>query len=303
MYKIGFIVNGKSRYKSGLYKALSKTKDTVCNLEYNFVETSWAGHASLLAKEFSEEGYSHIIAVGGDGSLHEVVNGVLDSSSNPIVGLLPNGSGNDFAKTVKVPQGLNEVFDCIKNESVEKIDIGEIHYTTNHGVSASRFFINISDLGIGAEVVQRVNSASRFLGAGLIFYKAILQSFLTYKNKSLTCKADDWLWSGKLNSFVMANGRYFGNGMCIAPDANPTDGLFQIVIIGDITVYDYIKQIRKIKKGNRIDHPKLEYKEAKTLTLEAEHPCGIEADGEFLGYTPCRLSILPKHLNFLVKKP
>lgn len=301
MHKVGFIVNGKSRVKSAFYKALSRSKDTTCKLEYNFVETSWQGHASTLAKEFSDEGYTHIIAVGGDGTLHEVVNGVLNSKNSPVVGLLPSGSGNDFAKTLKGPQNLIDVFDCINNESVKKIDVGKINYKTKGGALAERFFINISDLGIGAEVVRRVNNSARFWGASLIFYKAILQSFLTYKNKKLTCKTDDWLWSGKLNSFVMANGRYFGNGMCIAPDADPYNGRFQVVIIGDITVYDYIKQIGKIKKGYRIDHPKLEYKEAKSLTLESEIPCGIEADGEFLGFTPCRLTILPKHLNYLVK--
>ena len=302
MYKVGFIVNGKNRAKSRLYKHLKVSKDAICNLEYNFVETSWQGHASLLAKEFATEGYSHIIAVGGDGTLHEVVNGTLNSGLSPVVGLLPLGSANDFSKTLSCPRKLIEVFDCIEKQSISKIDIGKIKFTSEDNKDEQKFFINISDLGIGADVVQRVNKSSRFLGPTIIFYKAILQSFLSYKNKSLTCKADGWLWSGKLNSFVMANGRYFGNGMCIAPDADPQSRLFQVVIIGDITIYDYLKQVGKIKKGKRIDHPSLEYREASKLKLEAETPCGIEADGEFLGYTPCELNILPKHLNYLVRE-
>lgn len=302
MYKVGFIVNGRNRAKSLVYKHLRRTKDTICNLEYNFVETSWPGHALLLAGEFAKEGYTHIVAVGGDGTLHEVINGVLTSGFSPIVGLLPMGSANDFAKTLDGPKKLSEVFACIKDESFLQIDIGNIKYQTEKNDTSEKFFINISDLGIGADVVKRVNKSSRLLGPSIIFYKAILQSFLTYKNMSLTCKTDDWVWSGKLNSFVMANGKFFGNGMCVAPDADPESGIFQVVIIGDITIYDYLKQVGKIKKGKKIEHPKLEYKQASTIKLEAEEPCGIEADGEFLGYTPCELTVLPRHLKYLVKK-
>jgi len=302
MHKVGFIINGKSRSKSVVYRTLNRLKDTICNLEYNFVETSWAGHASLLAKEFSREGYTHVIAIGGDGTLHEVVNGVINSGHTPIVGLLPSGSGNDFAKTLNGPKNMQDVFDYIQRDYFDKIDIGKVNFIDGNGTMKDRYFINISDLGIGAEVVQKVNRLPRWLGTSLIFYTAIIQSFLTYKNKHLQCTTDDWSWSGKVNSFVVANGKYFGDGMCIAPDASPSNALFQIVIIGDISIYDYIKQLGKIKKGLKVDHPKLEYRSATMLKLEAEYPCGIEADGEFLGTTPCQLTIQPKHLNYLFKK-
>lgn len=302
MHKVGFIINGKSRSKSAVYKALNRLKDTICNLEYNFVQTSWAGHSYLLAKEFSQEGYTHIIAVGGDGTLHEVINGVLNSGNTPTVGLLPSGSGNDFAKTLNGPDNLEEVFDYIQQGYSYEIDAGKVRFMSSNGESEERFFINISDLGIGADVVQKVNRSPRWLGTSFIFYKAIVQSFFTYKNKHLKCDTDDWSWSGKVNSFVIANGQYFGDGMCIAPDASPSNGLFQIVIIGDITIYDYIKQVTKIKKGLKVDHPKMEYRVATALTIEAENDCGIEADGEYLGKTPCQLSILPAKLNYLYKR-
>lgn len=300
MYKIGFIVNGKKRHKRKLYRELGRVKDTICNVAYNFIETSWSGHAVLLAREFAQQGYSHIIAVGGDGTLHEVVNGVATSGKSAIIGLLPFGSANDFARTINTPRTLQEVFTSINNNAHTSVDIGKINCTQAEGQSVEKYFINIADLGIGADVVQRVNSSSRWLGSSIIFYKSILRSFLSYKNKTLFCKTSDWSWSGKINSLVIANGRYFGNGMCIAPDANTSDGSFQIIVIGDITISDYLKQISKIKKGQRIDHEKLSYRQATSLKLESKDGCAIEADGEFLGYTPCEIQIQPSQLDFLV---
>lgn len=301
MYKVGFILNGRKSAKSQIYRRLSEFKDAICNTEYILKETLRAGHASILAREFAENGYTHIIAVGGDGTLNEVVNGVLNSSFSPIVGLLPFGSANDFSRTLDCPRNLSEVFDCIENQSFEKIDIGRVNFIGDNQENKERFFINIADLGIGAEVVKRVNNSSRFWGASIIFYKSILRSFISYKNKSLSAKTDDWSWSGKINSFIIANGKYFGNGMCVAPSADPKDGIFEIVVIGDISIYDYLKQVNKIKKGIRINHPKLEYRQTSKIELKAAVPCGIEADGEFLGDTPCELTLLPKQLNYLVR--
>ncbi|MEL7004827.1 MAG: acylglycerol kinase family protein, partial [Bacteroidota bacterium] len=105
------------------------------------VQTSWAGHSYLLAKEFSQEGYTHIIAVGGDGTLHEVINGVLNSGNTPTVGLLPSGSGNDFAKTLNGPDNLEEVFDYIQQGYSYEIDAGKVRFMSSNGESEERFFI------------------------------------------------------------------------------------------------------------------------------------------------------------------
>ncbi len=296
MYKVGFILNGKSRKKKRFFKELAQARKKIKNLEFNVVETSARGHAKSLASEMLHDGFTHIIAVGGDGTLHEALNGFLKNHKrDSVLGTLPLGTANDFIKSTKGPQNLAELFEAISLDKTKRIDIGSIRHS-----DGDESFINIADLGIGAEVVKKVNNSSKLLGSGITFFSAIARTFLTYKNQPLTCKSNDWEYSGKVNSLVVANGKYFGNGLCIAPEAELDNKQFSVVVLGDISISDYLKNVRKLKKGEVIDHPQLEYKTAKKLEITSESPCGIEADGEFIGYTPATVSIEPSKINFLI---
>ncbi len=295
MYKVGFILNGKSRKKKRFFKELAQARKKIKNLEFNVVETSARGHAKSLASEMLHDGFTHIIAVGGDGTLHEALNGFLKKpKSESVLGVLPLGTANDFIKSTQGPQNLADLFEAISQDKIKAIDIGSISYD-----GGSEYFINIGDLGLGAEVVKKVNNSSKLLGSGITFFSAIARTFLTYKNQQIACKADNWEYTGKVNSLVAANGKYFGSGLCIAPEAKLDDGKFKVVVLGDISISDYLKNVKKLKKGSTIDHPQLEYKIAKKLEITSDQPCGIEADGEFIGYTPATISIEPSKINFL----
>lgn len=297
MYKIGFILNGKSRRKRRFYRELQKTRNTIRDVEFNVVETSQQGHATNLASEFINEGYTHLIAVGGDGTLHEALNGLMKNySSEVVLGNYPLGTANDFIKSIAVPQSLNELFQSVRSTKKEIIDIGKIEF--DGGI---KYFINIADVGIGAEVVKKVNSSSKWLGSNITFTLAILKSFLSYKNILISAKTENWTHEGKIKAFIMANGNYFGSGLCIAPEAQLNNGAFQVVISGNVSVKDYIQHSSMAKKGLRIDHTEIHYNEANNVTIEAAMKCGIEADGEFIGYCPATFSIIPKKINFLIR--
>lgn len=295
MYKVGFILNGKSRSKKRFYRELNLARRNLRETEFNVVETTEPGHAASLASEFINEGYTHLIAIGGDGTVHELINGIMKNySSEVIVGVLPFGSANDFVKSVKGPSNLRELFQSILEVKFTSIDIGKIE----HGGGVS-YFNNIADFGIGAEVVKRVNSSSKFFGARLTFFKAIVESFFSYVNKTIVCKTPEWTKEGKMNSVVVANGRFFGNGMCIAPNAELSDAQFEVVIIGDISTRDYLKNMNDVKVGKELNHPKVQYLSAKRLEISSTEKCGIEADGEFIGYTPATVSIEVEKIKLL----
>lgn len=263
--------------------------------------TKHSKHAIELARQATENGCNYLIAVGGDGTLHEVVNGVLQSDLTPeeypAIGLLPYGSANDFARTAGICRAIEPLLDRIKTQSAKKIDLGKI---VLERTGVTRYFINIAGLGLGPEVVRNLEQSSSMFGPGFNYFKHIIKGFLRYKKKEVRCTSDAWQWKGKLLQMAIANGRYFGRAICIAPDAQLTDGQFQVALFGDLSIWDYLKNLGKLKKGVKIDHPEVSYQVAQEVLLESQDACGIEADGEYVGLVPATISVLPEAISFLM---
>lgn len=300
MLKIGFVVNGKKGRQKRLNQEFKKLGRKIQTFDIVTKETSAVGDATTIAMHMADEGCTHIIAVGGDGTLNETVNGVKKSTKPRCkVGMLTYGTANDFARTIQAPKSLKKLLQLIEKESFKKLDLGLIEQKVGDLIY-TRYFINIADLGIGAEVVKRVNSSSKFFGPGITFFWAIVRTFFSYTNQPITCEADNWKWEGKINSLVIANGKYFGSGLCIAPEADPCDGKFAIMISGDIGLADYLKNVSKIKKGKVLNHPKVAYKTARSLRVTSPSlGCFIEADGEFIGGVPVTVSVVAKGIDFI----
>lgn len=149
-------------------------------------------------------------------------------------------------------------------------------------------------------VVKKVNESSKFLGADLTYTKSILQAFFTYKHSKVRLTSDNFQWEGPILSLCMANGRYFGSGICIAPQAEVADGQIEIVIMGNVSIMDYLKNMSKIKKGKILEHPEIRYEQVRSCRIEAlDAECPVDMDGEFIGYTPIELNIKEHALNFL----
>ncbi len=279
---IAVIRNGKHQRKQLLN---SWAKENSGKYRIRIYDTRHQGHATELAKDVIESGATHVIAVGGDGTLNEVINGILESSQ-PATPLLyyPGGTANDWSKTMPAPANTYEILPRLGGNPAP-VNLGKIRYN-EHGTTLERFFVNIADLGMGADVVKIVNENSKWMGPNLTFMKAILQTFLKYRNKQASIELDGKVLRQKIRALIIANGKYFGSGMCIAPEANPWDDSFQVVIIGDVNIIDYLRYLPLIKRGKRILHPGVNYYNARKIQVSSEENICIEADGEFLGTVP-----------------
>jgi diacylglycerol kinase (ATP) len=301
--KIAFVVKATIKHKRKFYEDIAVLESKNLFESVDVFESEYAGHSIELASNATKNGYDYIIAIGGDGTLNEVLNGCIKSevSEHPIMGHVPFGTANDFSKTAGLNGGMEQLISLIENEQSELIDIGRVEYTTVDAGDDTSYFLNITDAGIGGLVVEKVNKSKKRLGPNFTFVKAITEAFITYEKSKVKCVADTFEWEGKILTVAAANGKYFGSGMCIAPKARLNSGKLSIVIIGDISMKDYLLNFPKIKKGQVIDHPKVHYFEAKKIEVTPEeYSSAIDMDGEFLGYAPMKIEVMPRELEFLI---
>jgi YegS/Rv2252/BmrU family lipid kinase len=299
MKNLAFIIHGKVTHRDRLVNELKNIFKGDYTLQ--FLYTEHKDHSIELATHAVVNDATHVICVGGDGSLNEVANGIMQvRNENVRMGALPNGTGNDFVKTMQVTNNINDLKKYIDADSYREIDLGLVQFMGIDGKTSQRYFINITDVGMGGVVAEKLSSASKWMGATVKYQKAILSTLLTYKNQSLKATADNFTHHGKVMNFIVANGKYFGSGMGIAPDAKPDDGLFSIVIVGEISMLDYLKNLGTVKKCQRIVHPELKYLSAAEVLVEATaEPLAIDMDGEFIGYSPMKIIVVPKAIKFL----
>ncbi len=305
MKKIFFILNGRSKNTARIKIAIHKT----FGWEYSVsvAVTNGSEDAINLSKQAVLEGTDYLIAAGGDGTMSEVVNGIMliekEKRENLIVGLYPLGGGNDFARTMNLSKKLEDLYQLVKNNSISKIDIGKLEYKKVSGEDGIRFFNNITDIGIGAEVAKRVNEGKKMYGANFDFFKATLVGFLKFERKKIRIEADGFKWNGSLLVLCISNGKYFGSGLGITPQAKVNDGKFSITLAGEVSLWDYLKNVFKIRKCEILKHPGIIYADISECKVEPEGtPCLIEADGEMIGTIPLKATILKSEINFLATK-
>lgn len=307
MANIAFIFHGKIKNRKNIFSSIHKHFNS--RHKFKLVFTERAGHSVLLAQKAVVEGFTHIICVGGDGSLNEVVNGIMKVKANVSnnrwsdirLGVLPMGTGNDFAKSLNVSKDIEDLKRTIESDSFKVIDLGFAEYHNTSGEKQHRYFINITDVGMGGMVAERLSRYAKWMGTTLTYQRAILSTLLTYKNQSVKATSDTFVYEGKVMNFIIANGKYFGSGLGIAPDAMTDDGEFSVVIFGEISLLDYIKNLREVQKCKKISLPGLQYKSAREVYIESPSPGSlpIDMDGEFIGYAPVKLSIVPAVIKFL----
>ncbi len=299
--KIAVVLNGISLRKKAFYK---KTLPLIAkDFKVDVFETRTAHDAISLASKAVDKSYDLILAVGGDGTLNQVLNGVLAGRENyddlPVIGVFPIGTGNDFARTIKITSSKAELQERLRTFNVRKLDVGKIVYQSEDSKTNSSYFINVADAGMGPEVVCRVMNSDRFFGSGAAYYFAILSTFYTYKPMVVSVKTPTWQWKSKMRTLAVGNGKFFGHGLCIAPDAVVDDGMFSTFICGDASVLEFIQYSGTMKRSKKLIHSKVNYTTARHLELSAESPCRIEADGELLGFLPATIDILPRKIKFL----
>jgi diacylglycerol kinase (ATP) len=300
--RISFVAHGLHLNKYKIEHEAKKYFADEC--EIKFYATTSSREAEVLAEKSIYDGTDYVIAVGGDGTMHEVINGIMrvpkGKRENLIVGLLPVGSGNDFARTLHISTKLSELQELIKNEKTIQIDICKLEYKSINDEDKIRYCINITDVGLGAEVAKRVNEGNKTYGPNLAFFAATLISFFEYKRKKIKIEADEFSWSGNILLTALANGKYFGSGLGIAPHAVVDDGKIAITLVGNVSLFDYLKNLVRIRKCLPVNHPEVKYFQTDSCYIEPiGKECLIEADGEMIGKIPLRATVLHNEIKFL----
>lgn len=264
-------------------------------------QTTHPGHALELAQKAVDLGFETIAIHGGDGTVNEVVNGLLGRSPNghPIA-LLPSGTGADLVRTLGISHSLAKAARTSCQASRRPIDVGEIHFTDLTGRQSKRFFVNVTDVGFGGDLVRYVNSHSKGLGGKLSFLQGLLVTLFRYHNKRIRVTIDAGEpWELRASSIVVANGQYFGGGMWVAPKADLSDGLFEVIVVGDVTKREVLANTSRLYRGTLAEHPKVTTYQARTIELDSEEEVLIDLDGELVGRLPARFQMGPQKLAVL----
>ena len=246
-------------------------------------------------------GAERVVAVGGDGTLNEVANGLLALPGEPPeLAVIPFGTGMDFARSHGIPRKLEAAIDVARDGRTVTIDAGRVSFTAWDGSDAEAYFANIASAGMSGAVARQANQTSKALGGRISFFAALVRVFARWKNTELEVDVGGEHCSGKMTNLIVANGRYQGGGMLIAPEALADDGLFDVLVIGDITKRDFVLNVGKIYRGTHLSHPKIELLRSASVSVDAEVPVPIELDGEQPGTTPARFEVVPAALRLRV---
>ncbi|MFA7418462.1 MAG: diacylglycerol kinase family protein [Melioribacteraceae bacterium] len=304
MKKITFVLHGKHLRKHRIQYEAEKYLEKEFVTDYFITKTSKS--AEDFAEKIANSGTDYLIAVGGDGTMHEVVNGIMqvpkDQRENLIIGLLPVGSGNDFARTLNLSGKISYLYKLISNNSLIDLDVGKIECKALDGKDTTVYFNNIAGVGLDAEVAKRVNEGNKAYGPNVAYYSATVKSFLNYRKKQIKVSSADFNYEGNVLLLSFANAKYFGSGLGIAPHAKVNDGKMALTLAGDVSLFDYLKNVGKLRKCAYLKHPGIVYDEAESMNIEPiGEPCYIEADGELVGKLPLKVSMLHKEIKFLTE--
>jgi diacylglycerol kinase (ATP) len=296
--KVLVVLNGISGGKKFFYHSILPSLQKVAAIEVK--ETQRAGHAELLAQESVKENFDIVLAAGGDGTLSQVINGILKCEGLlPTVGLIPLGTGNDFARSVGIKANANLLVSLLQKNQPKRIDIGRAAFQNERGQSIQRNFVNVCSLGMGPEAVRRIQNDRSYLGPGLIYLKAIISTFLNLQRPSLHIQSEKKEWVGKACVFAVANGNAFGHGVFIAPDAQLNDGYLNTFLAGDFPTWRFLMYLQLIKSGKKVKDSKIEYGTTRSVEVKSENPLLIEADGELIGFTPLKCEVESSAISFL----
>ena len=262
--------------------------------------TSRPNQATELAYQAVEQGYSTVAVHGGDGTVNEVVNGLLEHPKFETMSLaiLSCGTGADLVRTLGISHSLTAAARQARGNVVRKIDLGLARFLDLNGNPCRRHFLNVTDVGFGGDLVRYVNSHSKRWGGKLSFFRGLLVTLFHYRNKRVRIGLDDRPpFEAKVSSIVIANGQYFGGGMWVAPPARMDDGVLEVVVVGDVSRLEVLTNTRRLYRGTLSGHPKVQVFSAQTISLESDEEVLIDMDGELVGRLPVRFELLSKKIK------
>ena len=240
-----------------------------------------------------------LVVVGGDGTVNEVVNGIAGREDVELA-VIPRGTGWDFVRTYGIPRRLEDAVAVALRGRTRVIDLGRALYRSWDGSDGESLFANIASAGMSGAIAKRSNESSKALGGKASYLWATLAVFSRWRSDEVRVTVDGEERRGRMHDVVVANGRYFGGGMKICPEAEPDDGLFDVLLIGDLTKRDLLLTLPKTYRGKHLPHPKAEVLRGAVVELETPEPLPVELDGEQPGTTPARFEVVPQALRLRV---
>ncbi|RJX23687.1 MAG: diacylglycerol kinase family lipid kinase [Dethiobacter sp.] len=293
--------NGKTGRRWPYIKNIMQAK----GLHFDFRATGGPGKATVITQKALNDEYKTLVCVGGDGTLNEVVNGFFEVEYNKrnrsVLGIISVGTGSDFIRTLGIPREINRAVETLIRGKSRLIDLGLARFVLPNGEKTSRYFCNITDIGLGGETAARVNKTSKILGGRLSFIYGTIVSLFLYKNKEISAVIDGKIKrQGKITTLVLANGQYFGGGMKIAPLAEPDDALLDVLFIHDMSKIKLLANLSRVYKGTHLSISGVEFMRAKKVFITSPEDVLLELDGEQPGKAPVEIEILPQALQVLV---
>lgn len=275
------------------------------HIAFQCVQTEAPRHAVELAARAGAEGYTSVVAVGGDGTIHEVVNGLMQApaASRPVLGIIPLGTGGDLRRTLGLPTNVVAAAKIVAAGHARAVDVGWVTYTNHQGVEERSAFINVASFGVSGEVVRLVNASKKRLGR-LTFAAATAKAALRYQNKRVLLRVDDEpAVAATINTVAICNGKYFGGAMRIAPDADVADGRFDLVVMGDLSLAQVLLQGPRVYAGTHLSLANVTHRRAQRVVAEATESDDrvlLDIDGENLGRLPATFACEANALRVMV---
>jgi diacylglycerol kinase (ATP) len=256
------------------------------------------GQLGQLAREAADEGATVLVVVGGDGTVHEVVQGIAGRDGVELA-LIPRGTGWDFARTHGITKNLDDAFRIAREGKARPFDLGRASYAVD-GTEESAWFANMASVGMTGAVAAKANSTTKALGAKTSYLMALGVVFSRWKNVPLRVRVDAEERDALMEDAIVAVGRYLAGGMMVMPEAEPDDGLFDVLLIGDLTKAEMVRVMPKIYRGTHLPHPKGEVLRGAAVAIESDEPLPVQLDGEQPGTTPVRFEIVSAAIRLRV---
>jgi diacylglycerol kinase (ATP) len=267
-----------------------------------FAFTRKQNDAEIITRNAIKEGATIIVAVGGDGTIHEIVNGFFENgiALNPEceLAVINRGTGGGLARGMNLPQNPDEQIDIIFGPGNVTMDLGIVKYYNASGDQSSRLFINECQTGIGSIVASHVGKTEKLLGGPLAFGTVAAREAILIKPVRAEISYDDGSHDdARLLGLVAGNGTVCGGGMKLTPNAVFNDSLFDVLLIHDMNIAQRLLNFSRVYSGSHMRSPLFSMKRCRKLVVNTGKPWLVEADGEVLGYTPCEISVLPQSIK------
>ena len=214
--------------------------------------------------------------------------------------MIPRGTGWDFVRTFGIPHKLDGAIEVALRGRTRAIDLGRVTFRGWDGSEGSAYFANVASVGMGGAIAQRANDTTKALGGKVSYLWATFAVFSGWQASDVRLDVDGELRQGPMHEVIVANGRTYGGGMIMCPEAEPDDGLFDVLALGDLTKRDLLLTLPKTYRGRHLPHPKAELLRGSRVTVSSDEPLPLQLDGEQPGTTPVTLEVVPRALRVRV---